>query len=331
MNAGIWIFEEHDSKGTKKITLELLSEGRKLAARIKEPLCVCLLGFGVEELVPALSQYGVEKVYLAEHPLLATYQVDLHSRVLADLVREHSPAVLMMGSTPIGSELAPRIAARLRLPCISDVQKITGSKGNLQITKAVYNDRVHASITPLPDRTLILTLPPGESDIPPPIEGKEAEIIRKDVTISEDGIRTRSRRFIKGDPRMIRITDADTIVAAGKGAGAEGFPMLQELADIIGASIGGSRAAVDMGIIPYERQIGISGNTVAPNCLIACGISGAREFTVGMENTNVVVAVNNDPKARIFECADVSVKGDLHEIVPLLIDVLRERMKRTTV
>ncbi len=325
MGKEIWIFAEHDGNGTKKITLELLSEGKRLARRLDEPLCVCLLGVEVEGLIPVLSQHGAEKIYLAEHSLLSHYNIDPYSQVLGDLIKEHSPSILIMGATPKGSEIAPRIAARLRLPCITGVQKITGSRGNLQITKALYNNQAHATITPLSERTMIITIPPGESDVVIDDERVEPEIVRKEVTLTADMVRTKYRTFKKGDPRTIGIDEADIIVAVGRGAGGEGLPLLQELADIIGASIGGSRAAVDEGIIPYERQIGISGSTVSPNCLIACGISGAREFTTGMETSRFVIAVNKDPKARIFDYSDLPIRGDLHAVVPSLIKALKNK------
>jgi electron transfer flavoprotein alpha subunit len=320
---GIWILEEHDDEGTKNITLELLSEGQKLARRLNEQLCVCLLGSQVGGCIPTLTQYGAEKIYLVEHELLSECSLDAYAFVLGELIKEYDPYILMMGATPSGSELAPRIAARFKLPCITEAKNITGQEENLQITKSAYNDQVYITIDPLARRPLIVTMPPGETDIIEPNKPREVEVIKKNVEIPADIMRTKRKRIIKGDPRTIRLEEADIIVSLGRGAGNESLPILQELADALGASIGGSRGAVDDGIIKFERQIGISGKTVTPRLLIACGISGAREFTAGMENSNLVAAVNIDQKARIFDYANLCIKGDLRMIIPQVIDKIQ--------
>lgn len=323
MGQGIWIFEEHDSRGTRNITLELLSEGQKLARRLDEPLCVCLLGSNLGDEISTLAQHGAEKVFIVENDFLSEYNLDSHASVLCDLIEEYRPSILMMGATPIGSELASRIAARLKLPCVTEVKKITGSRGNFQITKSMYNDKVYATIKPGPISPLVLTIPPGDTDIVKSEARGEPEVIRKEPADTEGKPRTRIRKFLKGDPGTIKIVEAERIIAVGRGAGEEDLPGLQELADLLGASVGGSRGAVDAGLIPYERQIGISGKSVTPKLLMACGISGARQFTVGMENSDLVIALNLDERARIFEYANLSIKGDLHQIIPAVLKHLK--------
>ena len=329
MSHGIWIFEEHDIHGTKNITLELLSEGQKLARRLKEELCVCLFGHQVTGLIPQLSQFGAAKVYLVDSDLLSEYNLDTYSLLLGDLIREYEPSFLMMGATPLGSERAPRVAARQGLPCITEVKQIKGSNENLQVIKSTYNDQLYATIRPVPKRPLIITIPPGETDITKAGETKEVVVIRKDLEFSDEVKRVRYRRFIKGDPRTISIAEADRIVAVGNGVDSKSFPIIEELADILESSIGGSRVAVDKNIIPFERQIGITGKTVMPKLLVACGISGAYEFTDGMRDSKAVIAVNKDGNARIFKFANLCLKGDVYEIIPRVIDQLKAHKKTT--
>ena len=324
MNQGIWILEEHDIHGTKNITLELLSEGQKLARRFKEELCVCILGHQIEEYIPHLAQFGAEQAYLADNELLSEYNLDAYSLILGDLIKEYNPSILIMGATPFGSELAPRVAARCGLPCITEAKQIKGKSKNLQITKSTYNDQLYATIRPASKRPLVITIPPGETDILKSDETKEVVVIRKDLELTADIKQTKFRRFIKGDPRTISIEEADKIVAVGNGVGSEFFPSVQELADILEASMGGTRVAVDKNIIPYERQIGITGKAVMPKLLIACGISGAYEFTDGMRGSEIVISINKDGDAGIFKFSNLCIKGDLNEIIPLVIDRLKK-------
>ncbi len=325
MSQGIWIFEEHDIRGTKNITLELLSEGQKLARRLKEELCVCLLGHQIEDTIPHLAQFGASKVYLVDNEFLSEYNLDAYSLVLGDLIQEYQPSILMMGATPLGSELAPRVAARHGLPCITEAKQIKGKHKNLKVTKSTFNDQLYATIKPSSKRPLVITIPPGETDISKSAETIEAVVIKKTPELTADVKRVKYRKFIKGDPRTINIEEADRIVAVGKGVDPEALPIVQELADILEASMGGSRVAVDENIIPFERQIGITGKSVIPKLLVVCGISGAYEFTDGMRDSETVIAINNDGDARIFKFANLCLKGDLHEIIPIIIDQLKGR------
>lgn len=323
MSQGIWIFEEHDIHGTKNITLELLSEGQKLARRFKEELCVCVLGHQLEDDLSSLSKFGAVKAFVVDDPLLSKYDVDTYSFILGDLVEEFGPSILMMGATPLGSELAPRVAARCGLPCITEVNQIKGKSKNLKITKFAYNDQLYATIKPGSKRPVVITIPPGETDIVKSDEAKELEVVKKDFKLAKDVKQTQFRKFIKGDPRTINIEEADIIVAVGNGVNKEALPIVQEFADSLRASIGGSRVAVDKNVIPYERQIGITGKTVMPKLLVACGISGAYEFTDGMRDSDIVIAINTDEKAGIFKVATLPIKGDLNEIIPLVTHQLK--------
>ncbi len=301
----------------------MLSEGQKLSRRLREELCVCLLGYQVENFIPRLAEFGAEKIYLADGMQLSEYNLDAYVSILGGLIEIYQPSVLMMGATPTGSELAPRIAARYGLPCITEIKKIGGSSENFQVTKSVYNDRLYADVKPAAARPLIITLPPGETDIVKPKKIVEPAVIKTEIKLDENVKRVRYNKFIKGDPKTIRVDEADLILALGNGVDSETLPVTHELADLLGATIGGTRVAVDKGLIPFERQIGLTGKTVLPNMLISCGISGAYEFTDGMKDSKMIIAINNDGKARIFEVANLGVKGDLKEIIPAVIDKIK--------
>ncbi|MBI5894504.1 MAG: electron transfer flavoprotein subunit alpha/FixB family protein [Desulfobacterales bacterium] len=325
MGEGVWIIEEHDQDNTQRITLELINEGRQLARRLNEPLCLCVIGATVSALIPQLSCYGVERIYVIAHDALAGYTVDPYSRLLAALIRKYTPSVVMMGATPMGAELAPQVAAKLKIPCVTDIKKIVGSRQGFKITKSVYSDQAYAHIHLATNGPLIVTIAPGETDAERLQKHQSAEIIEADVDPPSLTARTRNSRFLKGDPRTIRIAEADRIVAGGRGAGESGFQILQEFADILGAAMAGSRAAVDDGHLSANRQIGISGNSVTPKLLVAGAISGAREFTIGMENAELIIAINTDGKARIFEFANLCIKGDVKRVIPAAIKRLKTR------
>ncbi len=322
----VWVFAEHDDRALANVTLELLCEARRLAERLRAELCACLLGDDVADLVPQLGRHGATRVYLVEDGSLTRYGVDAWTAHAAALIEARRPAVVLFGDTPTSGELAARVAARLALPCVTGVKKIAVTRGRVQLSKSVYDDQAYATVQPAQKRTLILTLPPGETDVTPASSAQIPEVVR--VAALPDCRRPRMHisRRIPGDPRTIAIEDAERIVAVGKGAGVEGLPALRELADLLGAALGGSRVAADAGLVPRERQIGVSGKTVRPKLLIACGISGARQFTMGMENSEYVIAVNLDEKAGIFEFANLRIKGDLREVIPAVIRRLREHL-----
>lgn len=323
MGQGVWVFAEHGPNGTENITLELISEAKKLARRLKAPLCACVIGADVSGVIETLCAYGIETVYVVENESLANYDLDAYSHILARVVGTYDPALVMVGATPTGAELAPRAAAKLKIPCITHVKKITGGKDGFKITKSEYDDQVYAHVLPETESPLVITIPPGETDVAAPGRKKTPEIIHAQIDFSDWTPRSRTGRFINGDPRTIGIAEAGRIVAGGRGAGESGFPVLQELADALAAAMAGSRGAVDDGLVPVVRQIGISGKTVIPKLLVVCGISGAREFTVGMENSDLVIAINTDAKARIFEFANLCINGDLNEVIPAVLKRLQ--------
>jgi len=324
----VWILAEGGPRGLHSTTLELMTEGRNLAERNRASLCVCVLGEPGPDTQRALAEHGADKCYVASGVAIDSSDVDALGSVLARLVEERQPAVLLIAHTPHGAELAPRLAGRGRLPCITSAKKIAMTRGRLQVTKAVLNERAYATFEAAVDRTLVVTLPPGETDIVKAEAVKEPEYVR--VMVGEPSVRARERhrRIIKGDPRTIGIEEAEKIIAIGRGLTSQDMPAVRSLADLFGATIGGSRAAVDAGLISYSAQIGITGKSVAPRLLVACGISGATQFTAGMEKTEFIVAVNTDAAARIFEFANVKVRCDGRAFVDALARKIGESQRQ---
>ncbi len=326
----IWVFVEYRDNEVSNVTLEMLSEARKLVNQRKGKTCACLIGRTVREYLPLLRDYGAEKVYLLENNVFSEYSLDIYAAGLQKLIVKYAPLLMMFGGTAMGSELGPRIAARLKLPCMTEVKRIWVAGDNLIIAKSCYDDKVYQHFDFRPETTVILTLLPGDMDSERSKPSGEMEIIEEDISCGQEMIRTRYKKFLKGDPRRISIEEADLIIAGGKGIGND-LHVLEDLADTLGASVGGTRPLVDNGIIPFERQIGITGKSVSPRLLITCGISGAREFTAGIQKARLTIAINTDAKASILKFANLGVIGDLHKIVPRIIAYVKthkENMKK---
>jgi len=321
----IWVFAEHNNCEMESTTWEMLTEGRKLASNLKGQICACLIGAQNDEYIGSLSRYGTGKVYLVENEGLAGDSSHDYAHILEELIEKYRPSMMMIGATAVGTELAVRIAAKLRLRCITEVKKVGFDGEKISISKSGFNDKLYLNFDLVPNKTVIVTVLPGDMESDEIKRPTEPEVIRENIQAPFDDTRVRNKDFIKGDPREIDLEEAQLIVAAGRGVGTEGFALLEELADMLGASVGVTRPLVDEGIAPHRRQIGLTGKSVAPKVLIACGISGAREFTGGIEKASLTIAINNDSKAHIFKAADLNVLGDVKEVIPAIIERLKRR------
>jgi len=319
----IWVFGEYGEKGLTPVTFEMLGEAQKLAKDLNGKTCACLLGSKIRGCFSLLGAFGAEKVYFIDNDIFCEYAMDLYVQGLQGLITEHKPLIMMFGASSSGSELAARISWRMKLPHITEVKRIGVEGEKLVISKSSYEDKVYQNILFRPKRTVVLTVLPGDMECDENNASGEMEVVDGKFHYSVGGIRTRRIKYLKGDPRRITLEQADLIVAGGKGIGNE-VSILEELADVLGASVGGTRALVDDGILDFERQIGITGKSVSPRLLFALGVSGAREFTAGTEKAKLTIAVNTDEKAPIFKNADLRVHGDLKEIIPALVKRLRQ-------
>jgi len=317
-----------------KSTLELLGKGRKLADKIKVALSAVLIGYKVESLAHELISYGADKVYLAEHEKLKNYTTMPYAKVLADLIRKEKPEIVLFAADTTGRDLAPRIAARLETGLTADCtdldigdyeDKVSGRKYEnvlFQIRPAFGGD-IMATIVNPEHRPQMATVRPGTFETLERNSNRIGEIIPYKVKLEDTDFMAEVLEVVRKE-KVINLEDAKIIVSGGRGVGsAEGFKLIKELADLLGAEVGASRGAVDAGWISYSHQIGLTGQTVKPNIYIACGISGAIQHLIGMKNSKKIIAINKDPKAPIFDVADYGIVGDLFEVIPKLIERLK--------
>jgi electron transfer flavoprotein alpha subunit/NAD-dependent dihydropyrimidine dehydrogenase PreA subunit len=326
---GVWVFVEKHGDQLRNVTLELLSEGRKLANKLSEPLAALLLGHNVTDFIEPLSAYGADKIYVAEHEVLERYNSDGYANVLTGIIAKCKPAVVLFGATINGRDLAPRIAARLRIGLTADCTGLEiDEEGRLIQTRPAYGGNIMASILSR-TRPQMATVRPNVMKMSEPDWTKRAEIERINVTIDPKAIRTRVVDIVKEvADKAVNIEEADIIVSGGRGLGSpENFRLMRELAEALGGAVGASRPIVDSGWLPHHQQVGQTGKTVSPKLYVAVGISGAIQHLIGMQTSDIIIAINKDPEAPIFKVATLGVVGDLFKIVPVLIEELRKVKK----
>jgi len=326
---GIWVFAEQRDGKLKSVTYELLSKGRELANTLKTELCAICLGHGVEE-AGQLIAYGADKVYLVDNPALADHQEDLYTGELVELVQKYKPEIIIAGATSLGRSLIPRVAAKLKTGLTADCTglEIDAGRRLLLQTRPTFGGNIMATIICQTSRPQMSTVRPRVFRKSTPDTKRKGQIIRVDFDHERITSRTKLLDFIEEITETVKLEDTDIIVSGGRGLGkAENFQLLQELGSVIGAAIGSSRPPVDDGWIPYSHQVGQTGKTVCPKLYIACGISGAVQHLAGMQTSDVIVAINDNPNAPIFEVATYGIVGDLFKVVPMLIAKLKHKQQ----
>ena len=323
---GVWVFAEQRDGKLKSVSYELLTEGRKLADKLGTELCAVCLGHNVEG-AEGLVAYGADKVYLADNPALADHQEDYYTGVLVDLIRKHKPEILLAGATAMGRSFIPRVAAIIYTGLTADCTGLDidpESKLLLQ-TRPTFGGNVMATITCQAKRPQMATVRPHVFKRAAPDEQRHGEIIKVDFDKESVTSRTRLLSFVEDLSERVKLDEAEIIVSGGRGLGKpENFQIVAELADALGAALGSSRPPVDDGWIAYSHQVGQTGKTVCPKLYVACGISGAVQHLAGMQTAEVIVAINEDPNAPIFEVATYGIVGDLFQVVPMLTDKLKK-------
>ena len=323
---GIWTYaEQHDGK-LQGVAIELLGEGRKLADELGVELCSVLLGSNVESLADELIAHGADKVYVADDPKLDKYTSDAYARVITDAVNEYKPEIVLMGATHDGRDLAPTVAAMLETGLTADCTKLAiNDDKNLVQTRPAFGGNLMAEILCAKHRPQMATVRPGVMDKAKLDAGHKGEVIKLAVNVTEDEMRIKVLDQVREVAGKVALTDASVIVSGGLGmGGADGFKMLQELADeFSNSTIGCSRAAVDAGWLDHSYQVGQTGVTVKPDIYFACGISGMIQHVAGMKGSKLIVAINKNPEADIFDIADYGIVGDVYKVVPALISEIK--------
>jgi electron transfer flavoprotein alpha subunit len=323
---GVWVFAEQHKSSISSVTLELLGEGRKLADKRKAKLSAVLIGHKVKDKVNDLIAHGADIVYVADDPALRDFNDDPYSAVLTTLARLHKPEIILAGATAIGRSFIPKVACVLHTGLTADCTglDIDPETGNLLQTRPAFGGNIMATIVTPNHRPQIATVRHKVMKKASPDPSRKGDLI--DVKFNSQGdIRTKVVKTVDDLTQVVNICEADIIVSGGRGLGdPKYFALIEELAKTIGGAVGASRAAVDAGWMPYSHQVGQTGKTVCPKLYIACGISGAIQHLAGMQSSDVIVAINKDPNAPIFNVATYGIVGDVLEVVPLMIKKFKE-------
>ena len=332
----VWVFAEQEDGSLHDVALELCGKARQLADRLGVKMAAVLPGSKLDGLPRRLIAQGADKVYLVDDPRLAHFQTAPYARVLCTLIEKHRPQIVMYGATPLGRDLAPRVASAMRAGMTADctdleISDVTDPKTKtlhekllLQIRPA-FGGNIIATIVNYDQWPQMATVREGVVALSPPDPSRQGEVVREQVEIDESLLAVKLiQRHI--EPRKVNLKGARVIVAGGGGVGSrDNFTLIHELAGVIGGAVGASRAAVDGGYIGKEHQIGQTGTTVRPALYIAVGISGAVQHRAGMEESAKIVAINTDRDAPIFSVAHYGIVGDLSKVLPMMVKALRER------
>jgi electron transfer flavoprotein alpha subunit len=318
---GVWVFAEQRNSQIKGVSFELLAKARELADALKTEVCAVCFGHSVAAIEELITS-GADKVYVVDSPDLTTNPEDLLTHYLSGMVRQYKPEIVLAGATALGRAFFPRVAAAVQCGLTADCTglEIDLEKRQLLQTRPTFGGNILATIICPSGRPQMATVRPRVFKKNRPDAQRKGQIINLDFAKEGRTSRTRLLSFVEDVTEKIKLDEADIIVSGGRGLGKpENFKLIEELARALGAALGSSRPPVDEGWVPYSHQVGQTGKTVCPKLYIACGISGAVQHLAGMQTSDVVVAINSDPAAPIFEIATYGLVGDLFKIVPVLI------------
>ncbi len=325
---GVWVWVEQFQGRAASISWEMMGQGRILADQLGTTLTACVLGENMAEVAQQAIAYGADRVFLADDPTLRVYRTEPYARILVELAREYKPEIFLLGASSRGRDLAGSVATSLFTGLTADCTglEIEPDTKLLRQTRPAYGGNIMATILTPNHRPQMATVRHRVFDIPKADPARQGQIVPVPARLSEEQIVTKVLDFLT-EAEDVNIADAKIIVSGGRGVGGpEGFAPLHELAQVLNAAVGASRAAVDAGWIPYAHQVGQTGRTVRPDLYIACGISGAIQHRAGMSTARVIVAINKDPEAPIFDIATYGIVGDLFQVLPALTAQFRKKL-----
>ena len=361
-NGGVWVFCEQRQGTMMPTSFELISEGRKLADELGTKLYGILLGHNIEGIAKELGGYGADGVYVCDHPLLENYTTDGYTKVICDVIEEYKPEMMLIGATNIGRDLGPRCAARLHTGLCADcthldvdmgiykdflreastlpAEKIDGLNTamvlgekhdvsrDLKMTRPAFGGHLMASIICPRFRPAMATVRPGVMKKAPFDQAKAdaCELIKPNFSLTEADMQTQVIEVVKAAKKLVDLIGADVVVSVGRGISKDvegGIKLAEELAEVLGGVVGGSRATIDSGWLSADHQVGQTGKTVHPKVYVALGISGAIQHKAGMQDSECIIAVNKNENAPIFEIADYGICGDLFKVTPMLIEAIK--------
>ena len=338
---GVFVFAQQVDNKLSGISFELIGEGKRLADKLDEKVTAVLIGSDVKGLVDELAEYGADRVIVVDDPELKEYRTEPYAHALASVINEYKPEIVLVGATAIGRDLGPTVSARVATGLTADCTLLEigdfplvalpnqeQKHNQLLMTRPAFGGNTIATIACPDNRPQMATVRPGVMQKIDPIAGAKAEVIEYNPGFTPDNKYVEILDIVKELSDTVDIMDAKILVSGGRGVGsAENFKMLQDLADVIGGTVSCSRAVVDNGWLPKELQVGQTGKTVRPNVYFAIGISGAIQHTAGMEESDIIIAINKDDSAPIFDVADYGIVGDLNKIVPKLTEELKKVVK----
>ena len=321
------MFAETKNDVISEVTLEILGKAKELHNILKQKVKVILIGSNIEKFCETLTLYGADTIYIADNESLKSYHPEIYSSLIVDIVHKYKPNILLFPATRNGKDLAPRLAALLETGLVANCIKLNFQNSNLLMTRSAYGDNIMVDIICLKTRPQMATIRPKTMQKSEPDSNNTSEIIKIPVkTIPEHSDIKIEDIITVSEPGSKPIEEADIIVSGGRGVGSkENFMLLEDLANLLNGAVGASRTAVESGWMPRSSQVGQSGKTVSPKIYIACGISGTTQHLIGMNRSKVIIAINKDPNAPIFDIANYGIVGDLKVIVPLLTEALRKK------
>jgi len=316
----ILTFAEQREGKLRRASLEVVSEARRLAGALGATVTAVLVGPGSESLSGELAAYGADRVHMFDDPALAAYATESYARALAQAIDEAKPSVVLVPFTAMGKDIAPRVAAKVGAGLASDCVSLSASGGTLVARRPLYAGKAYASVE-WAGKPQMATLRPNVFPLGTPDASRKAEVVKGSVDTSSRAKVAAVRATAQG---KVQLTEAQVIVSGGRGLkGPEHFPLVEALAEAMGAAVGASRAVVDAGWVDHQMQVGQTGKTVSPSLYVACGISGAIQHLAGMSSSKVIVAINKDADAPIFKVADYGILGDVFEILPKLTEAAK--------
>lgn len=326
---GVFVFVQQVDNKITPVSYELIGKGKELAGDIGTEVTAVVLGSGIDAMGQLLANRGADKVIMVDDPTLEVYTTEPYVHAFVEIINKYKPEICLFGATAIGRDMAPRVSARVHTGLTADCTKleINPEDKGLMMTRPAFGGNIMATILCPEHRPQMSTVRPGVMQKLPVVEGATAEIIKESIADLKDHVNVEILEVVKSVSDKIDIQDAKILVSGGRGMGCpENFGILQDLADVLGATVASSRACVDAGWVEKDIQVGQTGKTVRPNLYIACGISGAIQHLAGMEESDLIVAINKDETAPIMSVADFGIVGDVTKIVPLLTEALKREM-----
>ena len=336
---GVFIYAQQVDCEISPIAFELLGKAKELAAELGTQVTAVLLGSKIKELASQLAEYGADRVIVVDSPALEVYRTEPYTQALAAVINKYKPEIMLVGATAIGRDLGPRVSARVGTGLTADctqleigdfpLNPIPGKEqkhNQLLMTRPAFGGNTIATIACPDNRPQMATVRPGVMQKIAPVSGAQAEVVEFSPKLEENSCYVEILDIVKEVSEVADIQDAKILVSGGRGVGSkENFAILQELANALGGAVSCSRAVVDNGWMPKDMQVGQTGKTVRPNVYFAIGISGAIQHTAGMEESDIIIAINKDESAPIFDVADYGIVGDLNKIVPLITQAVKAR------